>query len=210
MAAVAWPSTGMPNPMSMRIKPLDVVVGPTSPFTLSREVMHRGHQWHVLMQWNHTLLADYLGLFGHFAQSRGGVAIFQIPLVFYRAKRGTKTGSVSLAAGVAAGATSWTLTGGSGTLSRGDWLQVPITSGVPMAYVVTSTEAAGVIKVSPGARTAMNIGTNILHYETASGNLIYDTMELADPDFAESMPSPAPGYLQPFALEFVTALRASY
>jgi hypothetical protein len=210
MAAIAWPTSGFPNPMSFRISPLERVVGSEeNPYTGARTILHRWHKWHLLMRWNHTVYGDLLGLMGHFNQGRGGIGIFQVPLLFYRTQRGTRSGSVTLSGAHAAGATSLTLAGGSGTLLRGDWIQIFHSTDVPYAYNVVSSETAGVIKINPGLRLAHSGGTAVYHLASVAGGTIKDTMELADPEFAESMPAPAPGQFQPFALELVTALRVS-
>ena len=171
--------------------------------------MHRWHQWHVYLQWNNTTADDYWGLFGHFNSSRGGQTLFQIPIFSYRDKRGTKSGTVNLSGAHAAGVTSLTITGGTGTFLRGDWVQFTVVSGVPYAHVITSSESGGVITINPGLRAALS-GSQVHHF--GGGGFLYDTMELpAETDFAASMPSPQVdgGYFQPFAIELVTALRVN-
>jgi hypothetical protein len=207
MAAKPWPTSGISNPETFKINPMWQVVGEQNPYHGAREVMLRWHQWHAFIQWNHTTYSDYLGMFGHFADSDGGIVIYQIPIFSYRTPRGSKAGSVTLSGAHAAGLTSLTITGGSGVLLRGDWIQIGEGSGVPRAYVITSSEAGGVIQISPALRGAETGGVNVHHLGTVTQ--ILDSMELTDPDFAASMPSPSPGYFQPFALEFVSALRVS-
>lgn len=209
MAGSAWPTTIRPEPHEFLIKPIETVVGPTSPYTGAREVMHRYHQWHVLMTFNHTEYFDYWGLFATLNTSRGGRTIFQVPLFSYQTQRGSKTGSVTLNGAHAAGVTSLAITGGSGTLLRGDWIQILQATDVPRAYVITSSEAGGAIGINPGLRVAHSGGAAIHYLATVPDGFIKETMELADPEFARSMPSPSPGYFQPFAVEFVSALRLS-
>ena len=202
--ALAWPSSGIPNPEVFRISPRENVVGDASPFTGSREVMHRWHQWHVYMQWNHVTNEDFWGLFGHFNNSQGGRILFQIPIFSYRGKLGTKAGSVTLSGAHSASATSLTITGGTGQFARGDWIDSNQVATVPRAYVVTAAESGGVIQINPGLRKNLANGSVIHHFATGQ---ILDTMELADPEFALSMPSPTPGFFQPFSLELVSAIR---
>lgn len=207
MAAKPWPTSGIANPETFKINPRWQVVGEENPYHGAREVMVRWHQWHAFIQWNHTAYTDYLGMFGHFADSRGGLTLYQIPIFSYRTARGSKAGSVTLSGAHAAGLTSLTITGGSGSFLRGDWIQIGQATDVPRAYVITSSEAGGVIQIEPPLRAAEISGVNVHHLGTVAQ--ILDTMELADPDFAMSMPAPSPGYFQPFALEFVSALRIS-
>lgn len=139
--------------------------------------------------------------------SHGNTVLFQIPIFSYREKRGSKAGTVTMSGAHAAGATSLTVTGGTGTFSRGDWIQIARSATHPIAHVVTATEVAGVVPIYPGLRIAKSNGDTVRHLGDGT---IHDTMELAgDPEFAMSMPSPAPGFFQPFALEFVTALRTN-
>lgn len=203
MAGLIWPPN-VANPMEFRISPREVVVGDASPYTGSREILHRWHQWHVYMQWNHTDYEDYQRLDAHFNRSRGGVRTFEIPIFSYRAKVGTKSGVPTLSGAHAAGVTSLTITGGSGAFAAGDWIFINHGTNVPRAYKVTTDESAGVIQINPGLRDARAGGTNVRSF--ADG--VKDLMELAgDPDMAMSMPSPLPGYFQPFAVELVSALR---
>ena len=152
MTATPWPTSGVPDPEVYRISPRYVAVNDASPFTGSKSVMLRYQQWHVYLQWNNTTGNDYWGVFGHFAASDGGRVIFQIPIFGYRAKRGTKSGTVNLSGAHSAGATSLTITGGTGTFLRGDWVQFNQVSGVPRAHVITSSESGGVILIRPGLR----------------------------------------------------------
>jgi hypothetical protein len=189
------------------MNPRDFVIGDQSPFTGSREVMHRYHQWHAILTWNHLKNFDYWRLFAHFCASDGGRILFQIPIFGYRAKVGTKTGTVNLSGAHSAGATSLTITGGSGQLLRGDWVQFNPFSGVPYAHIVTSSESGGVIQIRPGLREALT-GSQVHHF--GGGGYLFDTMELPpDPSFASAMPSPLPGLFQPFTIELVTALRVT-
>jgi len=209
VSATSWPTSVRPDPEGIRIKPVWTSVGPTSPSTGAREVMLRWHQWHMLMQFNHTDHDDHWGLFGTLATSDGGRVIFQVPIFSYRAMRGTKSGAVTLSGAHTVGATSLTITGGTGTLLRGDWIQIAQATDVPRAYVITSSETGGVIGIRPGLRVAHSGGAVVHHLQSVPDGFIKDTMELMDPEFALSMPSPMPGFFQPFALEFMTALRLS-
>lgn len=208
MAAKPWPTSGISNPETFKINPMWQVVGEQNPYHGAREVMLRWHQWHAFIQWNHTTYSDYLGMFGHFADSSGGIVIYQIPIFSYRTQRGSKAGSVTLSGAHAAGLTSLTITGGSGVFLRGDWIQFDEGGTVPRAYVITSSETGGVIQISPPLRIGHSGGLAVKYLDGTITQII-DSMELADPDFAASMPSPSPGFFQPFALEFMSALRVS-
>ena len=105
------------------------------------------------------------------------------------------------------GATSLTITGGSGVLLAGDWISIN------QSY----QRAAGVSghlvrdrwrdRIVPGLRAAESSGAAVTHFAIGS---VYDSMEVVgDPDFPAAEPSPLPGHYQPFAVEFLTALRVS-
>ena len=208
--AIAWPSSGIVEPHEFRISPLVATVGgEPNPYHGGRAPLERFHQWHVLITWNYTDQRDYIATFGHFAVYDGGENTFQIPLFHYRTMRGTKTGGVSLSGAHAAGVKSLSTSGGSGALQRGNWIQISSSTNVPRAYVVTAGEVSGVISIRPGLRVAHSSGAVVHHLQSSPDGFIKDSMELADPEFAMSMPSPSPGYFQPFALEFTTALRAN-
>jgi hypothetical protein len=193
--------------MNYSIQPREFVVGDVSPFTGSREVMHRYHQWHVIMTWNHIRHAQAHAIMAHFNRGRGGRSIFQIPIFNYRAKVGTKSGSVTLSGAHSANTTSLTITGGSGSLAAGDWIRINQTTDVPRLYQVTTDESGNVITINPGLRVAQTSGSTV-HIFGGSG--LFDSMELpSDPSFPSAMPSKAPGLFQPFTLELVTALRRS-
>lgn len=198
-----------PMPIRFGIQPIDQVVGDASPYTGAREVMLRYHQWHVIFEWNALPIRDYLALVGHLCNSRGGVNLFQVPILAGRAARGTKAGIVRVAEDTPAGATSAEITGGTGTINEGDWFYVLQAANTPRAHVLTSTEVGGVIEFWPGFRSAVAALTVVHHKGNGE---IYDTMELATPtpSFGTIDVSPSPNYALPgFSVEFVSALRAN-
>lgn len=206
MSGLEWPT--LKSPMEFSISPLDTVVGPTSPYTGAREVMHRWHQWHVIITWNYLRHTDGHFLMSHLNRGRGGIVLYQVPLFNYRQLRGTKSGAVTLSGAHPAGATSIAITGGSGQLLSGDWIHINDGADTPQAYQVVSSESAGVIGIIPGLRVAHTSGQGVAHLQSVSGGYIKDTMELAsDPGMPSMVPSPSPGYFAPFTVEFVTALR---
>ena len=193
--------------MHYSIQPREQVVGDQSPYTGSREIMHRWHQWHVYMQWNHLSQNDYLLLTAHLNRSRGGINLLKVPIFSYRAKKGNKTGSVTLSGSHTVGATSLTITGGGGLFEPGDWIWISQTTDVPRAYIITTGQTGSVIGINPGLRVAHAGGSTVHHFD---GGQILDTMELqSDPMFGNAMPSPLPGLFEPFAVEFLSALRVS-
>ena len=156
----------MPTPRRFIIKPREQVIGDPNPYHGARNIMNRWHQWHVMMDWPAIRYNEALRAAAHFARSRGGVSIFKIPLFSYRAKRGTKTGTVTLNGAHTVGAVSLTITGGSGQLLAGDWISINQTTNVPRAYLVTSSETGGVIGIVPGLRAAEAGGGTVTHFAT--------------------------------------------
>jgi hypothetical protein len=205
MAAIDYPSSSMPVPSSFSISPIEHVIGTANPYTFSREIMLRAHQWHATIEWNHTDYQDCLRLIAHLSRSRMGAVTLKIPLFHYHTKRGTKAGSVTLSGAHPAGSTSLTITGGSGLLLQGDWISIDQVSDVPRAYLVVSSETAGAIQIIPGLRGAQSNGDLVRHL---TQGLILDTMEVVtDLNLPAWMPSPLPGYFYPFSVELVSALR---
>jgi hypothetical protein len=196
----------VPAPYEQEVDPIDEAVRDESPFTGSREVMQRYHKWHVKSHWNAMPISSYLVLKQLVSNSRGGETLYKIPIVEGRARRGTKTGVPTLSGSHAAGTRSLTITGGGGTFAAGDWIWLSLATDVPYAYLLTSSEVAGVIGITPGLR-GLHVNSNVHHIGETSE--ILDTMELATPAPSLGRVSihPTPRYSLPLSLEFVTALR---
>lgn len=205
--ALAWP-TNFPNALRFRVQPMwDSTIGDQSPWTGSKEVLPKYGQWHVEMSWLSMPIDEYLAATAFFSRSRGGQNLYQVPILASRARRGNKSGSVTLSGAHAAGALNLTITGGSGTLLAGDWVSLNTAAATPHAYLVVSSESGGIVGIEPGLRIALISGTAV----TVTG-VVSDTMELATPtpSFAEIEVQSPPVYSYPFAVEFVTAIRKNY
>jgi hypothetical protein len=209
--AAAWPLT-IPAPARFSINPMNVVVGTANPFSGAREIMPRYHRWHVYMEWNAVSLATQQAVMTHFTTYASGATPFSVPLFNYRAKIGTKSGTTTFNGNHAAGDTTIDLTGGTGLLAAGDWVQIAHGGAAdPYAYLVVSPEASGNFVIMPALRDDKLNGDSIGKIGTGTANLIHDTMEFPEgfePDFgALEVATPVPLWGNSFALEFVTALR---
>ena len=210
MAALNWFASA-PIPIRASVQPIEQVIGDPSPWTGAKEVMHQFYQWHATFEWNAMPIASYLALKSHVVRGRGGAVIFKVPFPEARARRGDKAGDPTISGTAAAGSTSITITGGSGTFLSGDWIWISETTDVPRAYLVTSSETGGVIEIWPGLRVS-HTNSLIHHIGRSSDPEIYDTMELATPtpSFGMVEVSPKanpPRFAYPMSLEFVSALR---
>lgn len=205
MAATAWPTVA--TPLHCRVWLDTVAIGEESPFTGAREVMLRWQVWRLEMRWIDQPYLDNLQLEAAFSRSDGGGIIFQVPIFRYPRMRGSKTGGVSLSGAHAAGATSLTITGGSGTLLQGDWVQILQATDVPRAYRVTSSESGGVIGIRPGLRVAHSSGAVVHHLASVPDGWIKDTMQLDTPDIGALVDVGNNQTAGPLALEWSSALR---
>lgn len=206
MAALSWPSYA-PSPLRFGIWLETTAVGPESPVTGAREVMVRFRKWHAVMEWGNQPYLDNLALESHLSRSDMGRIIYQVPIYKYRRQRGNKSGSVTLGANAAAGATSLTLSGGSGTLLAGDWVQISQVTDVPRAYQVTASESGGVIGIRPGLRVAHSSGAIVHHLASVPDGYIKDTMQLDTEEGALVEISSFPTWAGPLSVEFTSALR---
>lgn len=77
------------------------------------------------------------------------------------APRGTLRGSLTLSGGLSVGATSLALSGSTGTLLRGDMLQIGSGLGTSQLVMVTVDGTQAAVTFEPPIRTAMSSGTAV-------------------------------------------------
>lgn len=136
-----------------------VVASAESPFTLEQQVYaHQGQAWQAEVSCPPMLRADAEQVLAFLLALNGKQGTFKLGDSSATAPRGTIAGSPTCNGTQTARSTTLTLTGHTGTLAVGDWIQISTA-----LYKVVQVNSAGSVDVFPRLRSAYAGGTAIVY-----------------------------------------------
>lgn len=218
MAIISWDHT-LRGVQEARFQLYEERAETTGLFGAKLTPLRRYTAWQALLTWPPTTHSEQLALRGFLSRLIGGYDVVNMPIFDQRAQRGTKSGTVTFSGDHALGATTWTITGGSGQLVAGDLVQpnTTVSAGLAHAYIVRQGEdvlGANAISVWPPLRRAYSDTDSIVKgIAPGSGTWIMETMEIVGQlEFPPLTPAGIGGEVDanlyaPFAVEFQSALR---
>lgn len=143
---------------SVSIVARNVVSSAESPFTLQQQVyQHQGQRWEVTVKFPTMARADAESVLGFILSLCGQRGTFYLGDTANKTSRGTIAGSPTCSGAQTAGSTTLTLTGHTGSLAVGDWIQIGSS-----LYKVVQVNSAGSVDVWPSLRSAHAGGTAIV------------------------------------------------